>query len=273
MINLQSQPALYEEYCALIDQAQGAVTRHPADDVFAFVLNEPVESKTLQVEGQFSENVVLFLHRGAVENASIRVIALDRLNAVESACVVVGDISGSLILGLDGGRVSVIVGDCGLPFELTARCGDDGVVVIGDKTTIGEAHIMAARSEVRIGRDCMLSTGVSLISAQDHGIIELSPEGAELVTKRPRIELGDHVWMGHQSHCVGNAKLGSGSILAAHAVLPNSIPENSIGGGNPAKIIRTDRTWSRHFNDIEAETRAYISAIPPRGQSALSTEV
>lgn len=52
-----------------------------------------------------------------------------------------------------------------------------------------------------------------------------------------RTIIGDDVWLGHRVTVVGPVKIGSGSIVAAGAVVTKDIPECEIWGGVPARKI------------------------------------
>ena len=39
-------------------------------------------------------------------------------------------------------------------------------------------------------------------------------------------------------------RIGKGSIVAAGAVVTSDVPPNSMVGGVPAKVIKSDVTWS-----------------------------
>lgn len=51
--------------------------------------------------------------------------------------------------------------------------------------------------------------------------------------------IGDDVWMGPGVRVLGDITVGSNSIIGANAVVIADVPENSVVGGVPAKLIRT----------------------------------
>jgi acetyltransferase-like isoleucine patch superfamily enzyme len=48
----------------------------------------------------------------------------------------------------------------------------------------------------------------------------------------------DNVWIGESVVILPGVTIGKNSIIGANAVVTKSIPENSIAGGNPARIIK-----------------------------------
>ncbi len=92
---------------------------------------------------------------------------------------------------------------------------------------------------VEIGDDVTLAEGVSFIN---HG-------GEARVTKRiekykdgrnfGRIKIGDNTFIGKGSILMPGVSIGSNCIVGSLSIVSNSIPDNSIYAGIPAKFICT----------------------------------
>lgn len=52
------------------------------------------------------------------------------------------------------------------------------------------------------------------------------------------IVIGDDVWIGANVIISKRRHIGTGSILAAGAVVTHDVPDYAIVGGNPANVIR-----------------------------------
>lgn len=52
------------------------------------------------------------------------------------------------------------------------------------------------------------------------------------------VVIEDDVWIGARVTILGGVTVGKGSVLAAGAVVTKNVPEYSIVGGNPARILR-----------------------------------
>ena len=52
------------------------------------------------------------------------------------------------------------------------------------------------------------------------------------------IVLGKNVWVGSNSTILQGVTIGDGAIVAAGAVVTKDVPDDSMVGGNPARLIR-----------------------------------
>lgn len=92
-------------------------------------------------------------------------------------------------------------------------------------------------AKIVIGRDCMISYAVHMrtdmhrydsvgIPMKDQGCVEKD------------IIIGDDVWIGYGAQVMAGVSIGSGSIVAAGAVVTKDVPEYAVVGGVPARIIK-----------------------------------
>lgn len=56
--------------------------------------------------------------------------------------------------------------------------------------------------------------------------------------KNDRVIIGNDVWIGQNVTILPSVKIGDGAVIAAGAVVTKNVPDYSIVGGVPAKIIR-----------------------------------
>ncbi|MGN8966873.1 DapH/DapD/GlmU-related protein [Intestinimonas sp. HCP28S3_D6] len=90
---------------------------------------------------------------------------------------------------------------------------DQGGVYIGDGALIGHNVVLATLNHVKSPRDRS-----SMVPAP--------------------IRIGKNVWIGSNATILPGVTIGDGAIVAAGAVVAKDVPENTIVGGVPAKIIR-----------------------------------
>ena len=90
---------------------------------------------------------------------------------------------------------------------------DQGGIFIGDGALIGHNVVLATLNHA--------------MSPKDRGSMIPAP-----------IHIGNHVWIGSNATILPGVTIGDGAIVAAGAVVTKDVPENTIVGGVPAKIIR-----------------------------------
>lgn len=124
--------------------------------------------------------------------------------------------------------------------------GNNCEIIIGDKTTIGSANIFCGESNtaIKIGKDCMLSRGVSMNTSDFHSI--LNAKTKKRINIPQDIKVDNHVWIGFNARINKGAVIRKDSIVATGAIVPGkTYPSNVILGGIPAKVIKENITWSR----------------------------
>lgn len=90
--------------------------------------------------------------------------------------------------------------------------------------------------EVHLGDYCMIGPGV-LIATVNH---PMTPSGRRkhLSLIRP-VWIGDDVWIGGNAVILPGVHIGNNCVIAAGAVVTHDVPDNSLVGGVPAKVIRS----------------------------------
>lgn len=91
---------------------------------------------------------------------------------------------------------------------------DQGGISIGDGSLIGHNVVLATLNHAA--------------APEDRGSMIPAP-----------IRIGKHVWIGANATILPGITIGDGAIVAAGAVVTKNVPENTIVGGVPAKVIRT----------------------------------
>ena len=81
---------------------------------------------------------------------------------------------------------------------------------------------------VLIGHNVVLATLNHAASPKDRGSMIPAP-----------IRIGKNVWVGANAVILPGVTIGDGAIVAAGAVVNRDVPENTVVGGVPAKVIRT----------------------------------
>lgn len=113
-----------------------------------------------------------------------------------------------------------------------------GDVVIGDYTRIG-LHCTVI-GPVTIGNHVNLAQGIT-VSALNHNFEDTRLRIDEQGVNTSEIIIDDDVWIGANAVITAGVHIGRHSVVAAGAVVTKDVPEYSVVGGVPAKVIRTIR--------------------------------
>ena len=127
---------------------------------------------------------------------------------------------------------------CGKVSTINHHCdfGNGCEVEIDDYSGIG-AYCMIPH-DIKIGKYVMMAPHVTIFS-RNHCFENLEkPMCFQGFSPSKRTIIEDNVWIGQSVILTVGHRVGSGSIIAAGAVVVKDIDRNSILGGNPAKLIK-----------------------------------
>lgn len=118
----------------------------------------------------------------------------------------------------------------------------EGRIIIGKATGLNAQTIIQSTNgcpvvigqDVIIGQRCFIIGGGNYNTEQSDIPIRLQP-----MLDDGGVEIGDNVWLGGNVTVLGGVHVGSGSIIAASAVMTKSVPEMSVCRGIPAKVVKT----------------------------------
>ena len=108
---------------------------------------------------------------------------------------------------------------------------------IGNNSGLGAFSFVGAAGGVRIGNDVIMGQRVSFHS-ENHNFDQLDLPIREQGISRQGIAVDDNCWIGANVVFLDGAHVGSGSVVAAGAVVRGVFPSNAIIAGVPAKLVR-----------------------------------
>jgi acetyltransferase-like isoleucine patch superfamily enzyme len=115
----------------------------------------------------------------------------------------------------------------------------NGLLDIGAGTYIQPHAMIVTSKQIKIGCNCAISWNVQILDTDLHNVV--FEDKVQINSKL--IFLGNNVWVGANSIILKGVSLGDNCIVAAGSVVTKSFPENSLIGGNPAKLIKTNISW------------------------------
>lgn len=104
-------------------------------------------------------------------------------------------------------------------------------VEIGEDTLVGEFAFLDGRAKLKIGSHVDIASQV-LIYNSEHDVND-----PEFKASESPVEIGDYVFIGPRAVILPGVKMGKGAVIAAGAVVTESVAPRKIVGGIPAKEI------------------------------------
>ena len=142
----------------------------------------------------------------------------------------------SNLLRIDEGGTVVVDGGFKFMYGLDAIVFKGGKLVCGKGSFINSDCKLRCHKSILIGQDCKISHDFTVMDSDVHHL-----NGDNHTSE---VVIGDHVWIGTRVTVLSGSKIGAGSVVAAGAVVRGEYPPNSLIGGVPAKILRSDIEWS-----------------------------
>jgi len=128
--------------------------------------------------------------------------------------------------------------ECGKRVRVKHNADVSPSIKVGDYSELGTNSRIQAGAQ--LGRYVIMGPDVK-IYCRNH-IFEDCDTPIALQGKVTKTTIvGDDVWIGANVVLVAGVNIGSHSVIAAGAVVTKDVPEYSVVGGNPAKVLRDRR--------------------------------
>ena len=114
--------------------------------------------------------------------------------------------------------------------------GSGREIEIGSNSGIGTNCRIAG--PLSIGSDVMIAPNVSIYT-RNHETENIYRPMRLQTAPLKKVSIGDDVWIGANAIILPGVNIGNGCIVGAGAVVTKDVPDFSVVGGNPAKIIKT----------------------------------
>ena len=110
-----------------------------------------------------------------------------------------------------------------------------GDVIIGNYTRIGLHNTIIG--PVCIGNHVNLAQGIT-VTALNHNFKDAEKRIDEQGVSTTPVTIGDDVWIGANAIILPGVHIGQHCVIAAGAVVTKDVPDHSLVGGVPAKIMK-----------------------------------
>ena len=114
-------------------------------------------------------------------------------------------------------------------------CGKN--IHVGKNVFINAGCCFQDQGGIRIGDGVLIGHQV-VLATLNH---DLAPNNRQSMIPKP-IVIGNNVWIGSHATILGGVTIGDNAVIAAGAVVTRDVPENTVAGGVPAKIIKKIET-------------------------------
>lgn len=119
----------------------------------------------------------------------------------------------------------------------------------GAKLSLGSGYmnhdcVIDCFDSISIGHHVVISERVVLRDSDNHSIQDMEAISSDESAVTAPIVIGDHVWVGMNTIVLKGVTIGEGAVVAAGSVVNKDIPPHCLVAGVPAKVVKTDVTWS-----------------------------
>ena len=171
----------------------------------------------------------------SVWSFSLRATVLGRDRALEGSTQAWALVPGVLGQYLRRGFLSRTLRSCARTATI-----EFGTLFSSASASIGERAYIGPRCHIGwaiIEDDALLAAGVHVPSgSRTHGIDDLSIPIRDQPTAKTAVRIGRGSWIG--SAAIVMADVGRDTVIAAGAVVTKPIPDGTIAGGVPARVLR-----------------------------------
>lgn len=111
-------------------------------------------------------------------------------------------------------------------------------LIVGDHSNIGPGAYIGCSGLITIGKNVMMSPGVS-IYAENHNFSDASIPMKDQGVNVSFVNIHDDCWIASNSTILAGVTIGKGSVVAAGSVVTKDVPPYSVVAGSPATIIKS----------------------------------
>ena len=111
-------------------------------------------------------------------------------------------------------------------------------LIVGDNSNIGPGAYIGCSGLITIGKNVMMSPGVS-IYAENHNFSDTTLPMKDQGVTVEFVNIEDDCWLASNCIILAGVTIGKGSVIAAGAVVTKDVPPYSVVAGSPAVVIKS----------------------------------
>lgn len=118
-----------------------------------------------------------------------------------------------------------------------------GKITLEERVNVGFNCEIFSSNNVRIGKDNLIAAYTYIVGGGNYKLdnLDIPMNQQPDFSGKGGIETEENVWLAAHVVLLDGTKVRKGSVVAAGAIVSGEIPEYSIAGGIPAKIIKSRR--------------------------------
>jgi len=110
---------------------------------------------------------------------------------------------------------------------------------IGDGSNIGSNCMIGTNGKLILGRNVLIGGYAYICAGGSHRFDDLeTPILHQDCPSRGGIAIGDGAWLGARVTVLDGANVGEGTVVGAHSLVTQSLPDMTVCHGTPARVIR-----------------------------------
>jgi acetyltransferase-like isoleucine patch superfamily enzyme len=166
----------------------------------------------------------------------------------------------SLSLGLERGSTLLIEKQSSVHFGhlVYVRKGtdieahDSAMIQIGDRVFFNKDCMIVARSEIRIGSDCLFGEQVSIYD-HNHRYAKQGMAFREQGFDCKTVVIGSNVWVGAKAFISAGVTIGDNVVVGAGAIITKDVPSNTMAFTRATAELRPLHAWQESIIQVDKQ--------------------
>lgn len=127
---------------------------------------------------------------------------------------------------------------------------DGAMIIIGSHCYVGDGTRVWAKQSVIVGDNVLIAHNCNIFDNDTHPLdaTQRRQDAANVFTSGKResfpslrvqpVVIENDAWVGCDSCIMKGVRIGAGSIVASGSVVTKDVPDHTVVGGNPAKVLK-----------------------------------